>query len=313
MTLRGFLAITLLLAITSPALVRAQARAQRLAPGEHHATVNGVRFWYKVAGKGPLLVVQAPGWGIGSWYLQNGLAPLEKHFRLVFYDPRGSGNSSRPEDEARMSTADMVNDLDRLRQYWGLGSLNLIGHSHGGAIALDYGVRYSARVRNLVLVDAEISGYDDRGAVKKELDKRRNDKRFSEAIAEVNRNTMPKTDEEFRGILARMLPLYFYDPFEGVRILKKTSLNLPSAWACRTNVAADRRNPINVSNELGRVRARTLVLVGREDWTCPVSESERIHADVDGSKLVIFEKCGHLPWIESPQDFFDSVTSFIGQ
>ncbi|HET9179103.1 MAG TPA: alpha/beta hydrolase [Terriglobia bacterium] len=313
MSLRGFLVITLLMALSSPTPMRAEALEQRLSPGEHHATVNGISFWYKVAGQGPVLVVQAPGWGPGSLYLQNGLAPLEVHYRLVFYDPRGSGRSSRPGDAARMSTADMVNDLDQLRQYWGLDRLNLIGHSHGGAIVLDYGVRYSARVRKLVLVDTDISGYDDGRAVRKEIDIRRNDKRFSEAIAEVNRNTMPKTDEEFGAILARELPLFFYDPIGKVPVFQKTSPKPPSAWVYRTLDAAEQRNPINVSGELGRVRARTLILVGREDWICPVSDAEKIRADVHGSQLVVFEKCGHFPWIESPHEFFSAVVSFIGQ
>ena len=39
---------------------------ERLAVGEHRADIGGIHFWYKVAGKGPLLVVQAPCWGAGS-------------------------------------------------------------------------------------------------------------------------------------------------------------------------------------------------------------------------------------------------------
>jgi hypothetical protein len=34
---------------------------KRLAEGEHYAELNGIRLWYKVAGNGPLIVIQSPG------------------------------------------------------------------------------------------------------------------------------------------------------------------------------------------------------------------------------------------------------------
>lgn len=67
---------------------------EKLAIGEHTADVAGIHFWYRVAGKGPLLVVQAPGRGAGSKYLQNGLAQLENDFTLIYLDLRG--NAQQP-------------------------------------------------------------------------------------------------------------------------------------------------------------------------------------------------------------------------
>ena len=84
---------------------------EKLAVGEHTADVAGIHFWYRVAGKGPLLVVQAPGWGAGSQYLQNGLARLESDFTVIYYDPRGSARTSRPSDPKLMATDDMIDDL----------------------------------------------------------------------------------------------------------------------------------------------------------------------------------------------------------
>jgi pimeloyl-ACP methyl ester carboxylesterase len=68
--------------------------SDRLLPGEHDVLIDGLPFHYVVRGRGALLVVQAPGWGIGSAYLRNGLAPLEKQFTVLTFDPRGSGSSA---------------------------------------------------------------------------------------------------------------------------------------------------------------------------------------------------------------------------
>ncbi|MHB8487195.1 MAG: alpha/beta fold hydrolase [Candidatus Acidiferrales bacterium] len=298
-------------------VVQAQAvkLEDRLAQGRHSADVNGVKFWYAVRGAGPLLIVQAPGWGIGSEYLQNGLAPLEAHFTLVFYDTRGSGQSGRPADEKKMSTSDMVDDLEGLRQYWRLPRISVLGHSHGGAIALGYAIRYPKRVEKLILVDSNIQDFNEEAIVQKELETRKGDKRFEAAIAEAMKpwpNLQLTTDQEFGASLARVLPLYFYDPDKYAPLLEKTAPSLPSVWANHANAAADAKPMIKEDGRMNRVRARTLLLVGQNDWICSPAIAERIHAAIRGSKIRIFERTGHFPWIEDSDEFFRDVTRFAG-
>lgn len=286
----------------------------RLATGERSAYVNGVKFWYAVRGAGPLLVVQAPGWGIGSEYLQNGLAPLESHFRLLFYDTRGSGRSSRPADETKMSTSDMVNDLEGLLKYWGLPRISVLGHSHGGAIALGYAIRHPKRVKKLILVDSNITDFDASSIVAKELAARRNDPRFKEAVAAMTGDwPAPATDQEFEGYLRRIGPLYFYDPVANLPKLLKMAPSLPSAWVNRSNPAADAKSTLKEDSAMNAVKVPTLVLVGRNDFICSPPIAERIHAAIQHSTLIVFEKCGHFPWIEAPQEFFRDVTQFAGK
>ena len=93
---------------------------EKLSPGEHDAPIRDVQVHYTVAGKGPLLFVCSPGWGAGSLYLQQGLAPLEEHFTLLFIDTRGSGKSSKPQDATRMTAVEMADDIEALRSYLSL-------------------------------------------------------------------------------------------------------------------------------------------------------------------------------------------------
>jgi pimeloyl-ACP methyl ester carboxylesterase len=130
------------------------------AVGSHQAPLADVHLHYVVAGHGPLLLVTSPGWGVGSLYLQRGLAPLEERFTLLYLDTRGSGGSTRPEDSEEMSTAVMADDIDRLRSYLGLDSINVLGHSNGSAIALDYAERYPQRASKVILIAPEV--LDDR-------------------------------------------------------------------------------------------------------------------------------------------------------
>jgi proline iminopeptidase len=282
----------------------------KLATGEHSADLAGIHFWYRVAGHGPLLLVQAPGWGIGSGYLQNGLASLEETFTVVYYDPRGSGHSGRPNDPKLMSTDDMIEDLEGLRHYWGLDSLAVLGHSNGGAIALGYAIAHPGTVHQLILVGTCTEDYDFTAERQREIAARRDDPRFKDAIAAMTGGGDPKTDEEFDAFLKKIQPLFFYDPASAMPKFAKTDTGpLPSIWA-RHAVATPGLPVTKQEGLLDRVKARTLVVVGHDDWICPVSAAQRLNKGIRNSRLVILEKSGHYPWIEAPQQFFAEVKQF---
>jgi pimeloyl-ACP methyl ester carboxylesterase len=236
----------------------------KLSRGEHFAAVRGIRFQYFVAGSGPLLVVQAPGWGIGSEYLRNGLAPLEAHFTLVFYDTRGSGHSSRPQDEVRMSTSDMVDDLEGLRDYWGRPTMMVLGHSHGGAIAMGYAIRYPDHIKKLILVDSNVQDFDTQKIIQQQLEARRGDKRYEDAIKSVMSDTKLNTDEEFGASLKSYLPLYFYDPDVGcqgcllaplgaLRATRRQSSITSRGTGREENCRTVRRRSISSRNDFARL------------------------------------------------------------
>jgi proline iminopeptidase len=65
------------------------------------------------------------------------------------------------------------------------------------------------------------------------------------------------------------------------------------------------------SEDLGKVKAKSLIIVGRRDFVCPVNMAEQVHKGIQGSQLVIFEHTGHIPWIEEPSKFFALVTQFL--
>lgn len=284
----------------------------KLSPGDHYVQLADVRLHYRVAGNGPLVVVTSPGWGIGSVYLENGIAPLEKRFTLLFLDTRGSGGSSRPADPSRMSTSIMADDIDHLRAYLGLVSMNLIGHSNGGAIALDYAERYPHPADRIVLLDSEV--LDDRAesATQHILGLWQGDPRYRAAIAAYRENKPLKTTEDFEQELDGILPLYFSDPVSQVPAFVKTLAGTQlSLYAEQTQDAADDRSARKQSLEYGNVRARVLIMNGTVDWICPVEVAERMHAGIQGSTMSLYANAGHVLWIEQPQRFFAEVTAFL--
>src|SRR6266576_1581559 len=152
-------AITMLL-ITVPASLKGQSTASvevsGLRDGPHQVVINNVRLWYRVAGRPapgvPPVVFLHGGPGQGSYHFAALVGiPLEHSLRMVYFDQRGSGNSERPWT-AEYSMATLVEDIEGLRRELGVPQIALIGHSFGGAVALEYAATFSDRVSRLVIM-----------------------------------------------------------------------------------------------------------------------------------------------------------------
>lgn len=288
-----------------------------LGSGDHTVNLNGVDLHYRVCGEGPLLFLISPGWGIGSGYLQMGFNFLLERFRLVFVDTRGSGRSGRPVDHMKMSSNDMADDLEALREYLGLSTLQLLGHSNSGAIALSYAERYKNHVRKLVLVDSQMLGFSAGADTQAFLEARAEDPRYKTAVQAAigyfSGNSKPlASDAELSAFVAELLPLYLQSPEKNLALAREQLLvEQISLYAFEAQNAADKAAGRDQTALLDQVLAPTLVMAGRHDWICPVPVAERLHAGIGNARLVMFEESGHMPWIEEPNKFAAELIQFL--
>ncbi len=90
---------------------------------------------------------------MATWYTSIAI-PLASSCRVVLYDLRGHGNSSLPIHgfDLESHVQDLLAVLDHCVPQ--NQPVDLVGHSMGALIALRFALRYPARVRRLVLVDA---------------------------------------------------------------------------------------------------------------------------------------------------------------
>ena len=61
---------------------------------------------------------------------------------------------------------------------------------------------------------------------------------------------------------------------------------------------------------LGRVRAPTLVVWGRQDAIFPVANAQRLAREIADARLEVMDT-GHSPAEEKPDDFVHTVTQFL--
>ena len=72
----------------------------------------------------------------------------------------------------------------------------------------------------------------------------------------------------------------------------------------------------HVDDEAVRMRPETiavptLFLSGRQDIRAPIEVIEKNYRRIPGARLSVFEDCGHLPEVEHPEKFVETVTAFL--
>lgn len=290
-----------------------------LSQGDHFFDADGVRFHYLVRGTGSLMIIQSVGWGMPGAYLWNDMGPhLEENNTVLYFEPRGNGQSSKPTDTSTMTAKAMAEDIEHLRVYLGLDVLPLLmGGSHAGAIALRYAEHYPSRVAKLVLFSTQIMDGPPNNHTREWVMKRKDDPAYSSAVAKLSElvgSGAPKTDEEFGDAMDVLLPWYFSDVTKADvlrRYIAKDS-TLPSAFAFQTNLNdAKEENKLPHVAEAGKVTAKTLIIRGSEDPMCSPQASHAIAEGIRGSRLAIIPGAGHFPSIEKPEEFWIEISTFL--
>jgi pimeloyl-ACP methyl ester carboxylesterase len=191
--------------------------------------------------------------------------------------------------------------------------MDLVGHSNGSAIAILYAERYPDHVRRLIVIGSQLLGYrgrsDDPRRVA-ENTRRKNDPQFAYLLAHIDDPT-PKTDEAFTQYFKDRIGFFTYDPSKSVPAFLKTLTNTMTASINQAFLESPSASESPPLDDLAKVRAKTLIVEGRQDPVCPLDESERIHTGITGSKLVEIDKSGHFPWLEQPAEFFNAVVDFL--
>ena len=290
-----------------------------LVPGDYTFTAtNGLSFTYAVRGSsGPghlLLLVQCPGWGLGSRYLQVGLAPLETEFTMVYFHPRGSSGSSRPDSASDMSSIAMAEDLELFRLHLGLDQFPaILGHSNGGTIALAYAELFPDRVVKLLLLNHRLLGHDDSSAFNHFQEERKRDPRYKDAYLSFA-NFHPTNDEEMTHMFHMILPLYLFDPDRYLSVISDAIGNksIPY-WCTRSQLRCDRDPAIGemLVSGLRNVKAQTMLIFGKQDCICSVSNAELTQLGIRHAETVIFDNCGHFPWVERKGETFATMKRFL--
>jgi pimeloyl-ACP methyl ester carboxylesterase len=301
---------SVLLASRSPA--RSASPEQAADPDSRFIDLDGLKVHYKSRGSGGPLILLLHGFSASTFSWRKVMEPLAALGTVVAYDRPAFGLTERPVGEALRNWPGanpydpdaQADQVAALIEALGFDQAILVGHSAGGAVALNASLRHPERVQGLVLVSPAI--YRTGGAqgwLRPLLD-------------------LPLLDR--LGVLvARSLAA------QGDRLIKQ-------AWHDPAKVTPDvldgYRKPLQVADwdralweftragrdlklgeRLPEVTAPVLVVTGDDDRIVPTADSIRLASELSSGELLVIPRCGHLAQEECPEPFLGAVTRFISQ
>jgi proline iminopeptidase len=277
-------------------------------------TQDGRKLAYKRAGSGPTLVCHGGGPGFSSLYLGD-LGGLDERRELILLDPRGTGGSDRPADRRAYAIDDYVDDLEELRRHLALERIDLLGHSHGGIVAIAYAARHPDRVERLVLASTLARwAPEQEAAMEKAMTSHVGEPWYPDAKAALEAEQAGdfETDEEMQELAFREFPFYFAHYGDEERAyIESLRADAPNADTLR-HFNQEIFPSFDLRPELEKITAPALVITGADDFiTGPIPASEIEQGLTDVSKVIV-PRCGHFIFVEAPEAFREAVVSFLG-
>ena len=270
-----------------------------------YTQIKGNEIFTLTQGHGRPMLLMHGGPGLDHTYLRPWLDPLGKHAQLTYYDQLGNGRSTRPESYEGISFATLVDEADALRATLGYERIILFGHSFGGALALEYALRYGKHLDGLILCDTvpvlDYQANPQNHGTPEQVQAMVDGMSDPTALAE---------DHIWRQAWMKILPLYFHAYDQEIGAAMDEAMQYSGKAFLHGNTRC--LPTFNVLHRLSEISVPTLVMVGRHDWiTPPTMGAERIHAALPGSKLVIFEQSAHFPFIEEQDTFIATVSAWM--
>lgn len=258
---------------------------------------DGLEIYYEVHGTGDTTIVflnhlflVAPVW-------RNLTEKLREDYRLVFYDLRNQGASTRYAGPIQWSQH--TDDLEILLEHLGLDKVYLVGTSISTLAVRDFTLAHPERVKGTVMCGPAFSPYGHR-------------RRY--AMTDAWLNSLRWGGLEGMWDLLYPLVLSDWTIKEGGKpmylALRDAFCALHSPEQIRVNLAAA-QSTTDDPDKLRRIDAPTLLMIGDGDWLWSESNREEALRLLPNGSLQMVPRAGHLPYFEANQVFQAGVAQFI--
>lgn len=280
------------------------------APVEGAVERPDTRLHYRVYGtKGPYVMILSGGPGGAVEMLQPFADHLKDRFRCVMLEQRGTGRSKLSRyDEKTISFETYIEDIEAVREDLKQEKVLLVGSSWGMTLALAYAAAHPRRVLAVATVG---SGNINRKSIEDwqtEFNSRLTRAQKQAIAAMSERDLSP--DEGYVEWLQIVMPAYFYKPEAAARFASAVKAGDINGRIPGPANRMMRRLDEYVYDALPRISAPVLLVQGKQDLA-PAYTAEIVRERVRGSKIVMLDECGHMPWLDQPTATWKALDAFL--
>jgi pimeloyl-ACP methyl ester carboxylesterase len=256
-------------------------------------TINGTEIYYEEHSSGGETILFSHGllWSGKMFHKQ--VEFLKDRYRVITYDHRGQGRSSKQLAPFDMETN--YEDARALIEKLSLGRVHFMGISMGGFVGMRLAARNPELIKSLVLM--ETSADEEPNTFKYSL-----------------LNTIVKL-AGVKAVTNKVMPIMFgrnflADPHrEQERDYWRQQLEMNEKGITKAVDAVIKRR--GVFFEIPAIKCPTLVIVGDQDVATVPEKAIRIHNQIAGSYLKFIEGAGHSSCIEEPEQINNAIEEFL--
>ena len=267
--------------------------------------LDGVRTRYLYEGSGfPLVLIHGVGLSADTW-IRN-IDPLGRDFFVCAPDLPGHGFAAPVDFQGGPPQPYMVDHLAHLVEALGFDRFAVVGSSFGGLLAALLYFKMPERVTRLGIVGSG-SAFNTEAEL-------------ARTLPEVYKNGMSAISNPTLDACRRRLANICYSPAsvpEEILLTQLTSYAMPGIVSAYERTLGGMMNleaarPYRILERLEQISVPTLIVWGRQDIRGVYERAVEAQRRLPRGRLVTFEQCGHLPYVEYPELFNQTVREFLG-
>jgi len=280
--------------------------------GSFHARLNGFRIHYEIYGSGPVLMVVPNSWGITASMLRQVYRGLEKKLTLVYFDPRGMGESDPIREDEDMGLAAVRKDFDALRSHLGLEKVFAAGWSNGAVNLIQLAAEYPKNISAAIFIHG-MAAYSEKDIGELLLKHPEIGEKYARFLQEMGDESI--SDQEKNSRLKTLwlkdwFPLICADPNGAKEMLSDIFGTAEFSWK-HVMYQGEEVPTFDFRDQLPGIRIPCLVIAGAHD-TIPVDSVRALQEGLPDARLAVFESSGHFAPREEPEAFENLVFEFLG-
>lgn len=268
-----------------------------------HENSAAIELYYEDHGSGDPVVLIS-GWPFDSRSWEPQLQPLlDAGHRVIAYDRRGFGKSSRPAEGYGFDS--LAGDLDKLLTELDLHDATVVGFSLGtGELARYIGVHGTERLKACVFIETLAPSF---------VKSPENPGGVDEAgVADVQQAIAGDRLAWLTGLIGDFLNL---DDYLGERVSEETVRDLWSSGAAASPLATRACVPgwlEDFSQDIERIDVPTLILHGTADRILPIDgQGRRLHAALPDARYVEIDGGPHVMCVSHTEEVNRELLAFL--
>jgi proline iminopeptidase len=288
-----------------------------LAPAQQNSadgkvTRNDVDLYYRIVGpaNGDYVLILSGGPGEDIHSMQGIADELGKKYRCIMWEQRGTGRSKLVKyDPSTINLNAYLEDIEALRKQLHAEKFIVVGNSWGMILGLAYAGTHPDAVRAVVTIGSGPITADYLGVF--------SDNQFARLgaseleVRDFWKDPARESADPDRASFERLrnaAVAYFYDRKKALQTQaeldpKDYNFRVPPAFL-------QAEGKYDIRPKLKTVLAPVLLLQGRQDLAgeANVYEAQSL---IKNSTLAFIDKCGHMPWLEQPEQTWKIVNEFL--